>query len=52
MVKDIMHNLSEHSLLAFCILQRLTETKWVGEAVFTPYLGKVEVSLTTQFTVC
>ncbi|KAF5908393.1 interferon gamma [Clarias magur] len=26
----------------------LTETKWVGEAVFTPYLGKVEDTCTCE----
>lgn len=51
LIKDCMHS-SEHSLFAFCILQGLTDTKWVGKAVFTPYLGKVEVSSTTPFTVC
>lgn len=51
LIKDYMHMSSDHSLYAFFIQQGLTDTKWVGKAVFTPYLGKVEVSLTAPFTV-
>ncbi|XP_053506430.1 interferon gamma related [Ictalurus furcatus] len=42
-----IHNLTEavHTLQ---IHHGLTDTKWVGKAVFTPYLGKVEDTCTCE----